>query len=70
MLGRWLLTLALVIGLAVIALDLSSSKKTRSSALRTPSVADVVAASGEHPSLPQASEMDDTTPGTTPTISY
>jgi hypothetical protein len=70
MLGRWLLTLALVIGLAVIALDLSSDTKTRSSALRTPSVAAVVTARGEDPSLPQASEMDDTAPGTTPTISY
>ncbi|HEY3098956.1 MAG TPA: hypothetical protein VGL14_08610 [Methylomirabilota bacterium] len=70
MLGRWLLMLALVIGLAVIALDLLSGTKTRSSALRTPSVADVVTARGEDPNLPQASAMGDTAPGGTPTISY
>jgi hypothetical protein len=70
MIGRWLLTLVLVIGLAVIALDLSSGKKTRLSPLRTPSVADVATTRGQDPSLPQASEMAGTAPGSTPTISY
>ena len=70
MLGRWLLALAFVIALVVAALDLSSGAKTRQSAPRTPALVETIGGRGEDPSLPQASETDDTAPGATPTISY
>ena len=70
MVRGWLLALAFVIGVAVVALDLSSGAKPRPSTRRPPAAADVATPRGEDPTLPQASETDDTAPGTTPTITY
>jgi hypothetical protein len=70
MLVRWLLALALLIGLLITALDLSDGARKRGPGQRAPSVADVVTGRGEEPSLPQASEVDDTPPATSPAMTY
>jgi hypothetical protein len=67
---RWLLALALIIGLVILALDLSDGARKRAAARRAPSVADVVTGRAEDPSLPQAHEADDTPPATSPAMTY
>ena len=70
MIARWLLALALIIGLVVAALDLSDGARRRGSARRAPSVADVVRGRGDDPGLPQAHEADDTPAATSPAMTY
>ena len=70
MLARWLLTLAFVIGLAIVMLDVASGARARTSGPRTPASIDAVTARGEDPSLPQTSGADDTALDPTPALTY
>ena len=70
MLIRWLLALALILGLLITALELSAGSQARRHAARPPSVADVVTGRGEDPSLPSFPEVDPAPPSTSPAITY
>ncbi len=70
MLIRWLLALALILGLLITALELSAGPHARRHARRPASVADVVTGRGEDPSLPSVPEVDQAPPPTSPAITY
>ena len=70
MLIRWLLALALILGLLITALELSAGARRRAHPRRPASVADIVTGRGEDPSLPNAPEIDETPPPTSPAITY
>lgn len=70
MLIRWLLALALILGLLITALELSAGSQARRHARRAASVADVVTGRGEDPSLPSVPEVDQAPSSTSPAITY
>jgi hypothetical protein len=70
MLIRWLLALALILGLLITALELSAGPHVRRHVRRPASVADVVTGRGEDPSLPNVPEVDQAPPTTSPAITY
>jgi hypothetical protein len=70
MLVRWLLAVALVLGLLITALDLSAGAWRRGPVRRLGSVADIVTGRAEDPSLPSAPEVDETPPFMSPAITY
>jgi hypothetical protein len=70
MLIRWLLALALILGLLITALELSAGPHARRHARRPASVADVVTGRGEDPSLPSVPEADQAPPSTSPAMTY
>ena len=70
MIIRWLLALALILGLLITALELSAGPHARRHPRRPASVADVVTGRGEDPSLPSVPEVDQAPPSTSPAITY
>jgi hypothetical protein len=70
MLVRWLLAVALILGLLITALELAAGARGRGHARRPASVADIVTGRGEDPSLPNAPEGDETPPSPSPAITY
>jgi hypothetical protein len=70
MLVRWLVALALILGLLITALELSAGPHARRHARRPASVAGVVTGRAEDPSLPSVPEVDQAAPSTSPVITY
>ena len=70
MLIRWLLAVALILGLLITTLELSAGPHARRHAHRPASVADVVTGRGEDPSLPSVPEVDPAPASTSPAITY
>ena len=65
---RWLLALALILGLLITALELSAGPHARGEARRPASVADVVTGRGQDPSPPSVPEVDQAPPSTSPAM--
>ena len=70
MLVRWLFALALILGLTITALGLSARGRGSVPARRPASVADVVTGRAEDPSLPNAPEVEEAPPATSPAMTY
>ena len=67
---RWLLALALILGLLITALELSAGPHASRHARRPASVADVVTGRGQDPSPPSVPEVDQAPPSTSPAMTY
>jgi hypothetical protein len=68
---RWLIALALVLGLLVTVLELSTGGRSSRASMRRPaSVADVVTGRSADPSVPEAPEGDAAPASAAPAITY